>query len=71
MSLADDFSGSTGVPVRALGLLAWYDVGESLLELFSLKGSAESSSSLFHFSDFWSLFSDFTCLCEGSVLFAH
>jgi hypothetical protein len=70
-SFSDDFSGSTGVPVGRFGLLAWHDVGESLLVLLSLESSAQSSSSLLHLSDLGGLLSDLTCLCECSVLLAH
>ena len=62
-SFCNDFSWFTGVPVGRFGFLAWYDVGESLLVLLSLKSSAESFSSLLHFGDLWGLFSNLSCLC--------
>lgn len=70
-SFSNDFSWSAGVPVGRFGFLAWHDVGESLLILFSLQSSAKSFSSLLHLSNFWGLLSDFTCFSQSSVLFAH
>jgi len=63
--------GSTSIPVGCLSLLS----REKRCKVFLVKNTFVSTSSgfsgLFNFSYLRSLLSDFTGLCEGSVLFSH